>query len=412
MQTIKIGLIREDKIPVDRRVAFLPEQLNNVLAVYPKAEFFIQKSPVRAVHDNVYEDHGFTVVDSVEHCDILFGIKEVPPANLIEGKTYFFFSHTIKQQPYNQKLIRTALAKKITLIDYECLVDEKGARVVAFGQYAGLVGAYNGVRAWGIRNKSFELKPAFECEHVAKLKKELPKVTFPANTKILITGTGRVAKGAKEILDWLDMREVSAEAYRTQTFNTPVFAMLRSADYHQHKDGNAWDSNHWHNNPEEYVSTFEQYIGVTDMLIACAYWNPKAPVLFTKERMQAPGFNISVIADVTCDIDGSIPTTLRPTTITEPYYDYNPATFSEVEAFSSDQHITIMAVDNLPCELPTDASCDFGEQLEASVLPALLGTADKAILERATITKNGKLGAHFQYLAEYAGVTPITAEVE
>jgi alanine dehydrogenase len=188
--------------------------------------------------------------------------------------------------------------------------------------------------------------------------------------------------------------------------------MLRSADYHQHKDGNAWDSNHWHHNPEEYVSTFEQYIGVTDMLIACAYWNPKAPVLFTKERMQAPDFKISVIADVTCDIDGSIPSTLRPTTITEPYYDYNPATSSELKAFSSDKHITIMAVDNLPCELPTDASCDFGEQLEAAVLPALLGTADKAILERATITKNGKLGAHFQYLAEYAGVAPITAEVE
>lgn len=406
MQTIKIGLIREDKIPVDRRVAFLPEQLNNLLADYPKAEFFIQSSAVRAVPDHVYDDQGFQVVDSVDHCEILFGIKEVPPANLIEGKTYFFFSHTIKQQPYNKNLIQTALAKKITLIDYECLVDDHGARVVAFGQYAGLVGAYNGVRAWGIRNKSFDLKPAYLCEHVAKLKKELPKVIFPANTKILITGTGRVGNGAKEIMDWLEIPQVSPEEYRTQTFETPVFTMLRSVDYHQHKDGNAWDSGHWHFHPEEYVSTFEQYIGITDMLIACAYWSPTAPVLFTKEQMQTADFKIQIIADVTCDIEGSIPSTLRPSTIDNPFYDFNPFTGLEETAFSSEKNITIMAVDNLPCELPTDASNDFGEQLELAVLPALLGTADKAILERATITKNGELGIHFQHLAEYAGLAP------
>lgn len=404
MQTVKVGLIREDKIPVDRRVAFLPEQLNILLADYPQVEFFVQSSQVRSVPDHVFEDQGFPVVESVEHCDILFGIKEVPIDKLIPNKTYFFFSHTIKQQPYNKNLLKAVLNKNIKLIDYECLVDDNGQRLVAFGQFAGLVGAYNGIRAWGIKNDSFIIKPAFSCAHLAKLKKELPKVSFPAHTKILITGTGRVANGAKEVLDWLEITQVSPDEYLQNTYNYPVYTMLRSADYHTHGSGKAWDSSHWHQHPEEYVSTFERFIPKTDMLIACAYWNPKAPLLFTRERMTQPDFRISVIADVTCDIEGSIPSTLRASTIDSPFYDYNPHTGLEETAFTDPNGITVMAVDNLPCELPADASIDFGDQLMHSILPSLFGNASKAVLERATIAENGQLGPHFIYLSEYAGV--------
>jgi len=401
MKPILAALIREDKIPTDKRVAFLPEQLNQIIADYPHVNFIVQKSTVRSVPDEDYAEAGFPVVDDVSAADILFGIKEVPKDKLIADKIYLFFSHTIKQQPYNRGLLQAALRKNITLMDYEVFTDAHGARTVAFGQYAGIVGAYNGIRAWGIRHQSFDIRPAYICEHLALMKQEFKKVVLPP-IRIAITGTGRVAKGAQEVLDMLGIEQISIEEYLSDmAITAPVYCMLGSKDYNRHSLNKEWNSAHFHKNPSEYESTFLPYSRVTDMLIACAYWHPAAPKLFNAEDMKQPAFKIQVIADVTCDIDGSIPSTKRPTTIQDPFYDYNPQTETLEPAFSSMEHISVMAVDNLPCELPRDASFDFGTQIMHSVLPALFGNGDFSILERATIAKNGMLTEPFMYLHDY-----------
>lgn len=403
MKPITIALIREDKRPIDRRVAFLPEQLNQIIADYPWVNFIVQQSDVRSVPDADYEEAGFPIVADVQEADILFGIKEVPVDKLIAGKTYLFFSHTIKQQSYNRKLLRAVLDKGIKLLDYEVFTDDKGARTVAFGQYAGIVGAYNGIRAWGMRTGSYAIRPGYVCEHLAVMKQEFKKVQLPP-IRIAITGTGRVARGAQEILDMLGIKQVTVGEYLdTQVpLTEPVYVMLRSKDYHAAKDGSPWDSGRFHQHPEAFEGRFAPFSAVTDMLIACAFWHPKAPRLFEEQEMARPDFRIQVIADVTCDIDGSIPSTKRPSTIEDPFYDYDPKTGNLAPAFSAPHHISVMAVDNLPCELPRDASFDFGTQLMHAVLPSLLGHGDPAVLERATIAQDGKLTPAFSHLQDYA----------
>ncbi|MES2387029.1 MAG: NAD(P)-dependent oxidoreductase [Bacteroidota bacterium] len=403
MKTLKIGLLREYKVPPDFRVAFLPEQLNNLLPTHPDVTFVVERSPYRCVADSEYEEAGFTLVDDLSDCDILFGIKEVPPAKLIPNKTYFFFSHTIKKQPHNKALLRAVLDKNVTLIDYECLTDDRGNRTVAFGHYAGIAGAYNGIRAYGLRTGLFNIRPAVELRHYSKLEKELHSVKLP-NIKIAVTGTGRVGKGVKEVLRNMNIREVSPAEYLTENYNEPVFAMLASKDYYRLKNGRAWDTAYFHAHPSEAENIFLPFAHATDILMASAFWHPASPALFSVEDMLDQAFKITVIADITCDIQGSIPSTLRASTIPDPFYDFNPEDGQLYPAFSSERHVSVMAVDNLPCELPRDAGQDFGNQLSAQVMPRLFfGDLDGA-LARATIATNGHLTHGFEYLSDYAGV--------
>ncbi|QIX61377.1 alanine dehydrogenase [Hymenobacter lutimineralis] len=402
MRPVTIGLIREGKTPPDKRVPLTPKKCVEALAQYPGLRIVVQASPIRCFADQEYQDLGVPVQPDVADCDILMGVKEVPIPQLIPNKTYLFFSHTVKKQPANRELLRQVLQKNITLIDYELLTNEQGERIVAFGRWAGIVGAYNGLLTYGRKHNLFRLKPAYECIDMEDMQEEFFKVKQLPPIKMAVTGTGRVAQGAVEVLDRMGIRRVSVYDYLYLTFNEPVYTQLRSSDYNRRRDGRVWDTPDFHRNPQEYESTFQNFLPVTNLLIACAYWHPAAPHLFTEEDTRRAHFRIDTIADVTCDVAGSIPTTKRSSTIQEPAFDYNPATGELEPAYSGPRNITIMAVDNLPCELPRNASRDFGRQLIDNVFPHLLGEegADD-VVARATITRSGQLTERYQYLADY-----------
>lgn len=400
MQSLKLGIIREGKTPPDKRVPFTPQQAEEINDLFPHVTVTCEKSPIRCFQDEEYEKVNVGLSTDLGDCDILMGIKEVPIDNLIAGKTYLFFSHTIKKQPYNKKLLQAVLRKNIRLIDYEVLRDRLGNRLVAFGRFAGIVGAYNGLWTYGKRTGNFSLRRAHECFDVNDLKLELRKVKLPP-IKIILTGGGRVGKGSMETLDTAGIRKVSAHDFLTKQFDEPVYVQLGSGDYHTRKEGGHFIREEFHTNPERYESHFMLYTKVADILMAGAFWNPKAPVLFTKEDMMSPAFRIQVIADITCDINGSVPSTLRATTIDEPLYDYDPLTHSEKPALSDQKHVTVMSIDNLPCELPRSASEEFGRDLIDRILKPLFGEDSDGVIERATITKDGKLTPLFAYLSDY-----------
>lgn len=395
-----IGILREGKIPVDRRAPLSPLQAQQVCFQYENVQVKCQESPVRCFTDEEYLEAGIPVVEELEDCDILFGIKEVPIKELIPHKTYFFFSHTIKEQPHNRKLLQTILQKRIKLVDYECLTDLAGNRLIAFGRYAGVVGAYNGILSYGLKYNLFDLRRARDCYDMADLKAEFSKVKLP-RIKIVVTGGGRVANGAMEVLDGMHIKKVTPQALLEEEFDRPVYAQLRSGDYHRRKTDGGFDANEFYAHPQIYESTFLDYAQKTDILIAAAFWDPAAPVLFTREDMQHKNFKIRIIADITCDIEGSIPSTKRPSTIDDPVYDYNPWEDKVALPFSDRKFVSVMAVDNLPCELPRNASKDFGHDIMKKVLPLLLKEDKEQAIQRATIAENGALTPPYQYLQDY-----------
>lgn len=400
MELKQIGIIKEGKVPVDRRVPLTPEQVGQVLSEHPELEIHCQKSEIRCFKDEEYEAHGAKLVDDVSHCDVILGVKEVPFDMLAEHKTHFFFSHTIKKQDYNRELLQTILAKNIRLIDWECLTNSNGKRLIAFGRYAGIVGAYNGILTYGKRYNLFNLRPAHECFDLEDLKTEFEKVKLP-QIKIVLTGGGRVSKGAMEVLYGMGIRKVSPAEFLNEKFDEPVFTQLNTRDYNKKINGGAFDRDEFYLDPNLYQSDFLQYAHQADLLIAGAYWDPKAPVLFTPEEAVTKEFKIRVVADITCDIEGSIPSTKQPSTIEDPVYDYNPTNDRVEEAFTDEGNISVMAVDNLPCELPRNASEDFGREFLKHILPNLLGSDKDQIIERATITQAGALTEKFSYLQDY-----------
>ena len=399
---IKIGLIAERKNPPDKRVAFTPAQCLKIQAEFPGIKILVEPSPMRCIPDREYEALGIPVSNDLSDAEILFGIKEVPIEALIPGKTYFFFSHTIKKQAHNRRLLQELLSRKIEMVDYECLLDEKGGRTVAFGRFAGIVGAYNSLRIWLRRNANIELKNASDCSDMVEMLNSVrPFVEKIGNVRIAVTGTGRVGLGAIEVLENLGIKRVQPVEFISEKFNEPVFTVLSSRHYLRHKDNKPWNEAEFRTNPSEFVSGFMDFAKQTDILIPCHYWDPAAPALFSKEDISQPEFRISVISDVTCDIEGSIPTTLRASTIKDPFYDISRETCQEKAPFSNPENISICAVDNLPCELPLDASEAFGEMLMQHVIPELVSDKKPGI-EGATITKNGQLCANFSYLKSFS----------
>ncbi|WP_035468495.1 NAD(P)-dependent oxidoreductase [Algoriphagus mannitolivorans] len=397
---MKIGIIREGKIPPDRRVPFTPEQLRELKGKFgDEFDFLIQSSSERGYSDEEYQKAGIPVQEDISEADVLFGVKEVPVAQLIPEKTYFFFSHTIKKQLYNQKLLRTILDKNIRLIDYEVLKDENGNRVVAFGRWAGIVGAYNAFWTYGQKTDLYDLQRAKDLQTLSALHQELKKVQLPP-IKIIVTGAGRVGKGVMEILQSLGLKEVNTHDFLHNYYEEPIFVVLRSSDYNRRKSDGGFDQEEFYTFPERYESHFLKFAEEGEMLIGAAYWNPGAPRLFSLEDIKSPDFSLSVIADITCDIGGSIPTTLRASKISDPVYDVDRESGLEIAAFGSQTSISVMAIDNLPCELPRESSEQFGRQLTQWVIPALL-EENSEILERATVTRDGDLTLEFMYLEEY-----------
>lgn len=399
---MKVGILREGKNPPDKRVPLTPEQCVEVEKRFQNVKVIVQPSEVRCFKDEEYATLGIQLKEDLNECDVLLGVKEVRIEDFITGKIYLFFSHTIKKQEYNRNLLKTILQKNIQLIDYEVLTNKEGFRIIGFGRFAGLVGAYSGIRAFGLKNQLFELKPAHLCDNLEEMLSILDSVELPP-VKIAITGDGRVAGGALEILNHIKTMRVSPEAFLKESdTKKPVFTQLLPVNYAKRKDGEGFELMHFFNHPEMYENTFLPFAKVTDILVASAYWDPKAPVLFTAEDMRQPEFKISVISDITCDIEGSIPSTKRPATIDDPFYDYNPETRELEPAFNSEKNVTVQAVDNLPCELPKDASLDFGRNLIDKVFHSLFGKDSDGIIERASITKNGNLTERFSYLKDFA----------
>ncbi len=396
---MKFAIIKERKNPPDRRVVFPPSLCENVVAKYPEVEFSIENSEVRFFNDNAYADKGFRVTDSVSDCDVMLGVKEVPISALIPNKKYFFFSHTIKKQPYNRELLKAMLEKNIEMYDHEVITKESGGRLIGFGRYAGIVGAYNGFIAYGKKYGLWQMPKAEHLPDLDAMKAELDKITVP-NIKICLTGNGKVAHGAKEILDHLNIKRVDVDTYLNTSFNEPVYCMIDVLDYNKRKDGQLLDKYDMYTNPEAYESDFMRFAAVTDYFIAGHFFGDGAPYLYTREDCKSPNFNIKVVADVSCDIDGPVASTIRPSTIADPIYGYDPETESEID-FMDEKAIVVMAVDNLPCELPKDASEGFGEMFLEHVIPAFFNDDKDGILERARMTQNGKLTPRYAYLQDY-----------
>lgn len=397
---MKIGIIRERKNPPDRRVVFTPNRLIKLREKYPQIDIVVEPSKIRVFKDETYRREGFEISENLSDCDVLLGVKEVPIEALIPNKKYFFFSHTIKKQPYNRDLLRAILDKNIELYDHETLVHKEGGRLVGFGRYAGIVGAYNGFRVYGLRENAFTLPKVKNLVDYNAVKEELNAVKLPSDFKILLTGAGKVANGAKEILDHLQIKEVKVDEYLNQNFDEAVYCQIDVLDYNKPKDGNYKGVFHFYNNPKEYESDFMRFAKVTDYFIAGHFYGDGSPYLFTREDAKRPDFKISLVADVSCDIDGPVASTIRPSTIEDPFYGYDPKTEKEVE-FDAPNAITVMAVDNLPCELPNNASVGFGKMFMNEVIPAFFNDDKDGVLERALITKNGKLTERFAYLQDY-----------
>lgn len=398
---MNIGILREGKIPPDRRAPLTPEQCVEVEETFPGVKVIVQPSPVRCFNDEAYRQKGITVQEDLSECDVILGVKEVPKDGLISGKIYFFFSHTIKMQEYNRELLKTIVSKKIQLVDYEVLTDKDGFRIIGFGHFAGLVGAYNGLRALGLYYRVFNLKPAWQCDGMGEMLQQLYQINLPA-VKIALTGDGRVAGGVVGLLEHARVQRVTPEQYlKIEKPAFPVYTQLLPQHYVQTKDRSEFGLMHFFNHPEMYENAFMPYAQSTDLLIAAAYWDPKSPLLFTPEEMKRKEFRIHVISDITCDIEGSIPSTKRAAAIEDPFYDYNPETGELEPPFSSEKNITVQAVDNLPNELPKDASADFGRNLIDKVFPGLIGNDSDGIIERATIAKDGKLTERYSYLTDF-----------
>ena len=396
----KIGLLREGKTPPDKRVAFTPAQAVEIQQRFPQVRIVCQESPIRCYPDAEYRDVGIAVAPDVSDCDILMGIKEVQIRDLVPSKKYLFFTHTIKKQPYNRKLLQELLHKNISAVDYEALKDHQGNRLVAFGRYAGIIGAYNGLWTYGKRYGSYIIRRAHECYDINDLKLEIRKIKLPV-VKIILTGAGRVAKGAMETLDTAGIRKVSPSDFLENHFDKPVYVQLSSADYHTSRDGSPFNREEFHVYPERYLSTFTRFTKIADILMAGAYWNPRAPRLFTREDMLSPDFRVKIVTDITCDINGSVPSTKQASTILEPVYDYDPVKDEVEKPFGNPAAVTVMAIDNLPCELPRSASEEFGRDLIDRILQPLLGQDPEHIVARATVTQDGRLTPGFLYLQDY-----------
>ena len=403
---VKIGIIKETKTPVDNRVALTPKEILGLQEKYPQAQFYVQKSEIRAYADEEYEKCGIPVVDSLEDCDVLFGIKEAKLESLMPNKHYFFFGHIAKEQPYNRPLIQKMMELGITFSDYEYLVDEEGQRLCAFGWWAGVVGAYNTMRAYGLRTKKFELeKPGLDFT-LEKLISNLKVVRHLCNTSIIVTGNGKVSQGAQYVLQQIEADELSPETFlNRENTDQLVYTVLKAENLVRHKDDLEYDANDFKQNGRNYVSKFNEYAYSAEIFLSCHYWGPDQPVYLDEKLLKDKNLSIKIVGDVTCDIKGSILSTVRPSTHDEPFYDFNPCTMDEEPAFSNENNISVMAVDTCPNALALDTSSFFGKKLSEYVFPLILeGKLDHPILKRATILSEGKLTEKYSYLKKYAGV--------
>lgn len=397
---IRLGLIREGKVPADNRVALTPAQCKWIHKNASDVQVIAQISPNRCFSDREYQLAGVEVKEDLTDCDILLGIKEVPASQLIPGKTYLFFSHTRKKQLYNQQLFQHIIANKITLIDYECLEHEDGQRILGFGFFAGVVGAHNGMMSYGHRSGAFDLVRVYKQRSFRELIHTYFGLRIPP-VKIVVTGSGRVAHGILEIMNLMGIVEVEPEDYLNKQYTYPVYTQLKGVDLYAPKSGAPYNRVHFHDHPEDYNCKFLPYAMQSDILMNGIFWDTSMPALFTNEDVQNPAWRLNTIADITDDAFGSVPINLGDQTIEDPIYGVSRSSFEKTAPYQEGS-VDVMAVGNLPNELPRDASRYFGEQLIKYVLEDLVKNNQTAVIAGATMVKNGKLTARYDYLAEYA----------
>jgi saccharopine dehydrogenase (NAD+, L-lysine-forming) len=396
---MKIGVLKEEKIPADKRVPLTPKQCRQLLDTYPDIEISVKSSAIRCFSDDMYIAEGITIVDDLSDCDVLIGVKEVPKESLIANKTYLYFSHTIKEQSYNRGLLLEMIELNIIMVDYEVLRNKQGNRLLGFGRYAGIVGAYNGFLTYGLKSGKYNLKAAHNCEDRIEMESEMSKIKL-SNEKFIVTGNGRVGNGIMEIMEESNIRQVSKSDFLTKSFNEAVFVHLNFMDYNVKKDGSSAVKQEFYTNPELFKSSFMDYAIHADIFIAGHYYSPGSPYLFTRQDAKSPDFNLKVVADVSCDINGPVACTIKSSTISNPIYGYDKQTEQEVD-FRNEDTIAVMAVDNLPCELPKDSSEYFGNEMIYKILPSLIVSDDEQIIANATICKAGDLTQNFEYLRNY-----------
>lgn len=396
---MKFGIVKERKNPPDRRVVFTPEELVRLQQQHPEVTVQVESSDIRVFSDENYSKLGIEVAEDISDCDVFFGVKEIPVDALLPNKKYFFFSHTIKKQSHNQKLLRAILDKNIELYDHETIVDVNNKRLIGFGRYAGIVGAYNGFRAFGIKYDLFNIPKAETLQNKEDLIARLKRQTLP-NIKIVLTGHGKVGMGAKEILDGMKIKQVSTNDFLTKIYSQAVYTQIDVLDYNKRLDGQVLDKTDFYINPQEYTSNFERFTKVADIFMAGHFHANGSPDILTLEMLKKSDLKIKVVADISCDVEGPIASTLRASTIAEPFYGFLPIENKEVP-YTHPGSIMVMSVDNLPCELPKDASEGFGEMFMEHVIPAFFNNDKDGILARAKMTENGKLTQRFAYLQEY-----------
>ncbi len=399
-KSLTIAVIREGKTPPDFRVALTPAQCVLLQKNLPEINIIVQSSPIRRFKDEEYTAIGITVQEDISSADVMIGVKEVPVDQLIPNKSYLFFSHTFKKQPYNAKLLKAILEKKITLIDYEVLKDETGKRVIGFGRYAGIVGVFEGIRALGYKKKWFELPSPMSCHDRKEMEDFGSKVTLAQPIKAVVTGWGRVGHGAEEMIQFFGMKRVTPDEFLKYNGHESIYVHLDTADYYERISDGGFDKKEFYSHPETYRSCLNRYVAHADIYFACHLWKSGNPVLLSQADLNTSNHRCQVIADISCDINGPIAATVKASTIQEPFFGYNKET-GEVCDWSNPKAIMMMTIDNLPCELPRDASEDFGNELIQSVIPNLL-IENHPMIVGATETKNGELTPPFEYLSDYA----------
>lgn len=394
----KIGIIKEGKTPPDKRVTLSPQHCKELLEKYAQLDLVVQRSDIRAFSDEEYEAAGVPLVDNLDDRELIIGVKEVPLDMLIPNKAYLFFSHTTKKQPYNKKLLQTICDKGITLMDHELLAKD-GKRVIAFGRFAGIVGAYNGLRGYLLKTRNINIKPAHQCADQVEMQAQLANIEFSSELRIVLTGDGRVGKGAMEVLDAAGIQRVEHSVIEAQSNSKPCYSVLDTNDMYVHQERGDYQREEFYSNPEHYRSLLAEKLDKACMYIACHYWNPKGPMLLEQKDLQALS-KLKIIADISCDIKKPIASTLRPSTIAEPLFGYDRNTGNEVP-FEDADSLGVMSVDNLPCELPRDASLAFGQQFMVHVASNMIESDNSSMIKEATITLNGAISEQFAHLKEW-----------
>lgn len=432
----KVGIRREDKDAWEARVPLVPDDVKG-LAGACDATVCVQPSALRAFTDDAFAAAGAIVTEDLDDCDIVLAVKEIPEDFFRPGKTYVFFSHTIKGQPYNMDMLRRMMALGCQLLDYERIVDEHNVRLISFSRFAGLAGVVDTLWALGRRIEWEGLAPnpfADLCQTYTyggieaalaaaagcgeRLAAEgVPEALHPL--VIGVTGYGRVSRGAQEAIDALGPTTVAPGELEALVADPPPDRGVYKVVFREEDTvapivaGARFDFDDFCAHPEKYRGTFARFLPLLNVLINAVYWEERYPRLVTKadlrELWSREGRQrLTVIGDVSCDICGSVECTLRDTHVDEPVYVYDPVD-DVVHDGVAGRGVVVMAVGNLPCELSRDASEAFSHVL-ATFVPALVA-ADFSVpydqlvlpdeLKRALILHHGELTPDYHYLRSF-----------